>query len=154
MKGYLKPAIVLIMKKVFTIALALAWSIFFSSCELDDKDNFYFVNLEIIDADVPDFFVLNQAHNIEVNFSRPSNCTFFQGFDVFSDENGVTTVVAIGSVLTEEDCTPSQESLTGILTITTEAVPFYTLRFYTGEDTDGNLQYLEYQVPVVDGINQ
>lgn len=142
------------MKKVFTIALVLACSIFFSNCDLDDKDNFYFVNLEITDADVPDFFVLHQSHNIEVSFSRPDNCTYFQGFDAFSDENGVTTVVAIGSVLTEEDCNPTEESLTGILTITPQVAEFYTLRFYAGTDADGNPQYLEHQVPVVDGINQ
>ena len=142
------------MRRIVTIALALVCGLVSLNCELDTGENFFFVNMEITEADVPDFFILNQSHNMEVTFSRPDNCTYFQGFDVFSDENGVTTVVAIGSVLTEEDRAPSQESLTGILTITTDNVQFYTLRFYTGEDADGNLQYLEYQVPVVDGINQ
>jgi hypothetical protein len=135
------------------MALVILCSLFFSNCDLERDENFYFVNLEITDADVPDFFVLNQSHNMEVTFSRPDGCTYFQGFDVFSDENGMTTVVAIGSVLTDEECTSTQESLTGILTITAQDVEFYTLRFYSGEDAEGNIQYLEHRVPVVNGIN-
>lgn len=133
--------------------VVLCGSVFYN-CELDTGENFHFVSMEITEADVPDFFVLNESHNIEVSFSRPDDCTFFQGFDVFSEGNGRTTVVAIGSVLTEEDCITTDESLTGILTVKAENVDIYTLRFYTGEDTDGNLQYLEYQVPVVDEINE
>ena len=109
--------------------------------------------MEITGADVPEVFILNQSHNMDVTFTRGDNCTFFQGFDVFTDENGTTTVVAIGSVLTEEDCSASEESLSGILTITAQDVSFYTLRFYNGEDAEGNAQYLKYIVPVVDGIN-
>ena len=142
------------MKRVITIALALLCGLVFFNCELDTGENFFFVNMEITEADVPDFFVLNQSHNMEVTFVRPDNCTFFQGFDAFFEENGLTTIVAIGSVLTEEDCTASEESLTGILTIPVQDVAFYTLRFYSGEDSEGAAQYIEYTVPVVDGINQ
>lgn len=142
------------MGRIFTIALALICGLFFSNCDLDDKENFFFVNMEITDADVPDFFVLGQSHNMQVTFTRPDNCTYFQGFDVFSDENGMTTVVAVGSVLTEEDCSPSEESLTGILTVRAEAFDFYILRFYSGRDAEGNPQYLEHRVPVVNEIDQ
>ncbi|MEO0572028.1 MAG: hypothetical protein AAF039_10020 [Bacteroidota bacterium] len=141
------------MKRIFATALVLLCGLVFYNCELDTGENFHFVSMEITEADVPDFFELGGSHNVEVNFTRPDDCTFFQGFDVFFEENGRTTVVAIGSVLTDEDCALSEESLTGVLTITAEDVDFYTLRFFTGEDADGNLQYLEYQVPVVDGIN-
>ena len=141
------------MKRIYTTALIVLCGLVFFNCEIDTGENFFFVSMEVTEADVPEFFVLNESHNIEVTFSRPDDCTFFQGFDVFAEENGRTTVVAIGSVLTEEDCVPSEDSLTGILTLTAESVNTYTLRFYSGEDADGNLQYLEYQVPVVDGIN-
>lgn len=141
------------MKRIFTTALVLLYGLVFYNCELDTGENFYFVSMVTTEADIPDFFALNESHNIEVNFTRPDNCTFFQGFDVFSEENGTTTIVAIGSVLTDGDCSPSDESLTGVLTITAEDVDFYTLRFYSGQDADGDILYLEYQVPVVDGIN-
>ncbi|MEM8927740.1 MAG: hypothetical protein AAGC45_06020 [Bacteroidota bacterium] len=142
------------MKRIYATALVVLCGLVFFNCELDTGENFHFVSMEITEVDVPDFFVLSESHDIEVNFSRPDDCTFFQGFDVFSEENGRTTVVAIGSVLTDEDCSPSEETLTGTLTLIAEDVDFYTLRFYTGEDASGNLQYLEYQVPVMEGINQ
>jgi len=141
------------MRRIFTVALVVVCSLFCANCELDTGENFFFVNMEITGADVPEVFILNQSHNMDVTFTRGDNCTFFQGFDVFTDENGTTTIVAIGSVLTEEDCSASEESLSGILTITAQDVSFYTLRFYNGEDAEGNAQYLKYTVPVVDGIN-
>jgi hypothetical protein len=142
------------MKKIITMALVSVCCFLLSNCDLEEEQNFYFVNLEITAADVPDFFVLNQEHNLEVTFARPDGCTYFQGFDASSDVNGVTTIVAIGSVITTEDCISSEESLTAELSITAERLEFYTLRFYAGEDAEGNPQYLEYSVPVVDGINQ
>ena len=111
------------------------------------------MNMEITEVDLPNFLVLNQSHNIEVSIARKDNCTYFQGFDVFTEENGTTTVVAIGSVLTEEDCSTSEENLSGIFTIEVQNVPFYMFRFYNGEDENGNAQYLEHMVPVVDGVN-
>ena len=117
--------------------------LFFSSCELDTGENFFFVSMEIKEADVPDFFVLNQSHNMDVTFLRPDSCTYFQGFDVFTDENELTTIVAIGSVLTqEEDCSSTEELLTDVVTITADSAQFYTLRFYVGDDAEGNQQYL------------
>ncbi len=143
------------MKRVFTLAFIVLVGILFTNCELDTGENFYFVSLNITDADVPDFFVLNQSHNMEVTFLRPDSCTFFQGFDVFTDENGLTTIVAIGSVLIDEDdCSVTDELLTDVVTIPVKDVDFYTLRFYIGEDAEGNPQYDEHRVPVVDGINQ
>ncbi len=141
------------MKRIFATALLVLGGLISVNCELDTGENFHFVSMEITEVDVPNVFILGRAHTIEVGFTRADNCTYFQGFDVFSEENGMTTVVAIGSVLTEEDCSPSDEALTGVLTLTAEDVEFYTLRFYTGEDSDENPQYLEYRVPVVDGIN-
>ena len=137
------------------MALAVACGLFFSGCELDTGENFFFFFFVITEVEVPDSFVLNESYNLEVTFSRPDSCTFFHDFDVFARENGTITVVAIGSVLTEEDCNPTQESLSGIVTLPINyQVPFYTLRFYAGEDGEGNPQFLEYTVPVVDGSNQ
>lgn len=139
------------MKKGFAFILALVIGLSFSGCELETGENFHFVSLEITDADVPDNFVLNGVHNIEVTFTRPDECTFFQGFDVFPDENGVRTIVAIGSVLTdEESCALTQDSMTGTLTITAIIEESYTLRFYAGVDAEGNQLYLEFFVPVIE----
>lgn len=143
------------MKRIYTITLLVAIGLFFSNCELDTRENFYFVSLRITDADIPEFFVSNQSHNMDVTFLRPDSCTYFQGFDVFADENGVTTIVAIGSVLTqEESCSSIEELLTDFVTIPVRDVDFYTLRFYIGEDTEGNPLYDEHSVPVIDGTNQ
>ncbi|MGD1946970.1 MAG: hypothetical protein ACFB0A_12085 [Croceivirga sp.] len=143
------------MKRIYGFILLVMGGLSFSSCELDTQENFHFVNLSITEAEIPDFFVLGQSHSMDVTFLRPDSCTYFQGFDVFTDETGLTTVVAIGSVLTQEgDCTSTEDLLTEIVSVTIKDVEFYTLRFYTGDDANGNHLYDEHRVPVVDGINQ
>ena len=138
------------MKKILALFLLVFCGLNFSGCELDTGENFHFVSLEITSADVPENFVLDRTHNIRVTYSRPDSCTFFQGFDVFAETGGLRTITAIGSVFTEEDCAQQQESVTGTLTITAILQESYTLRFYTGVDADGNPQYLEYVVPVIE----
>lgn len=139
-----------VMKRIYAIALLLVFVWSFSGCEIDSGENFHFKALEIIEADVPENFVLNQSHNIPVTFIRPDDCTFFQGFDVASEAGGIRTIVAIGSVLTEEDCNESEESVSETFTINAIVGGTYSLRFYTGDDANGNPIYLEYEVPVME----
>lgn len=138
------------MKKVFAVVLVALCGLFAVGCELDSGENFHFVSLEITDVAIPDHFVFNQSHTIEVTFSRPDNCTFFHDFDVSPEMGGVWTIVAIGLVLTDEDCSSSDESLMGNLTVNAIRTASYTLRFYAGQDSDGKATYLEYEVPVIE----
>lgn len=143
------------MKRIITIILVISIGLLFHSCELDTGENFHFVSLEITEADVPDVFVLDQSHMIPITFVIPDDCTFFQGFDVFDEGNGQVTITVVGAVLIEEeDCSLLQEFVTETLTINANNVESYTLRFYTGEDEEENAQYLEYVVPVVDGMEE
>lgn len=138
------------MKKALSIFLIVVGTSLFTGCDIDTGENFHFVSLKVVEASIPEHFLLNQSHNIEVSFVRPDDCTFFEGFDVFSDTGGLRTIVPIGSVLTNQDCSSQEENLTGILTLTAIEEEQYTLRFYAGEDADGNAEYIEYVVPVVD----
>ena len=138
------------MKRVFAVVLVALCGLFMVGCELDSGENFHFVSLEVTNVDIPEHFVFNQSHTMEVTFSRPDNCTFFQGFNVSPEMDGVWTIVAVGSVLLDEDCSPSDESLTGNLTVNAIRTASYTLRFYAGEDSDGEATYLEYEVPVIE----
>ncbi len=136
------------MKRFVLFAVGFIFIVLSSSCELDTGENFHFRAMEITGADVPESFTLNSSHAIEVSFLRTDSCTFFQGFDVFEVDGGVLNIVAIGSVLTGDDCGAVNDTLSSTFNLTAIFNGTYRLRFYAGDDADGAPEYLEYEVPV------
>jgi hypothetical protein len=120
-----------------------------SSCKLeDDSVNFRFVALEIVDVDMPESFELNETYEITVRFLRPSACVFFEGFDVTPDGTTTRNVVAIGSDFYEQVCTQAVEEQEASFNFICLYEGTYLFKFWTGEDENGNQQYLEVEVPV------
>lgn len=140
-------------KKV--IALLCVIVVFsFYGCDISSEENFQFVNLKIVSVELPESFQQNASHNIQVTYERPDTCTFFEGFDVFEGELNTRSIVAIGSFLEQEDCVLMDDDITASFEFTALNIGTYTLRFYSGNDVDGNPEYLEYIVPVrPEGVN-
>ncbi|WP_090292497.1 hypothetical protein [Flagellimonas zhangzhouensis] len=143
------------MKKVFmSIMYVVAFSWFVSCSSDDDSPNFYFTTLDVIEADMPEFFELGKTYDIDVLFYRPNGCTYFEGFDVTKTTQTGRDVVVIGSVLTDQDvaCTEAIEEVTATLRFSVIYTDEYNFRFYAGDDANGNPQFIEYTVPV-EGTN-
>ncbi|APQ19299.1 hypothetical protein A9200_00445 [Maribacter hydrothermalis] len=120
-----------------------------NSCSIDDDGaNFHFTALEIIDADVPESFNLNETYVISVRYLKPDRCTYYEGFDVIKDSLTVRNVVAIGSVRTDLNCTEEITEQTASFNFKVIYADPYTFKFYTGENSDGDPEYLEVVVPV------
>lgn len=136
------------LKKPLSLLLCVVF-LGLSSCKLeDDRVNFRFVPLQILSADLPESFELNETYEIRVTYLRPSACVFFEGFDITKE--GVTTrnVVAIGTDFYDEVCTLATEELEASFNFICLYDEPYLFRFWTGEDENGNQQYLEVEVPV------
>ena len=123
----------------------------FVGCEVDSGENFHFVSLEATGATFPETFQLNQTHEILVNYRRPDDCTYFEGFDVLTTDSNTRNVVAIGSVLTNEECTATNDIVEATLFFRVLYDQTYLFRFYSGEDEAGEPIYLEYEVEVTGG---
>jgi len=137
----------------FILIVACSW---FISCEVDDDSpNFYFTALNTIEAEVPESFEFGETYDIEVTFLRPNGCTFFGGFDVVQTAETSRDVVVIGSVLTDENrvCTQAVEEVVATLKFKVIYTDDYIFRFYAGDDADGNATYLEYTVPITEGVS-
>ena len=138
------------MKKVI-LALCCALAILSSSsCSLDsDEQNFQFTVLEVVSADFPESFNHNGIHEIEVTFTRPNDCTFFEGFEVTSPETTTRIVSTIGTILESDSCNDSLEEVSATFRFRVDYTDTYLFRFYSGTDEAGNATYLEYEVPVM-----
>ena len=134
-------------RKLLSIAAFLAL-IFIVGCEIEPEENFQFVPLEVVSADVPEAFVLNAQHNIEITFRRPDNCTFFHDFDISVESSSERNIVVIGSSLTQSNCSESNDEGNATLRFTAIENTTYTFRFYTGIDQSGDPIFLEYIIPV------
>lgn len=138
------------MKKVIALFVILGALMTFNSCDLDDdQPNFHFTTLSVVEAQVPDSFVLNEVYDIEVTYIRPDECTFFEGFDVAKTGETDRDVVVIGSVLTDQQfCAQVIEEVTATFQFNVIFTGEYRFRFYAGQDENDSAVYLEYTVPV------
>lgn len=119
------------------------------SCKFeDDNVNFRFVPLQIVSADLPESFTLNETYEIRVTYVRPSGCFFFEGFDITDEATTTRNVVAIGSEFYEEVCTQAIEELEASFNFIVLYDETYLFRFWNGEDENGVDQYIEIEVPV------
>jgi len=136
------------LKKSLSVLLCfLALSL--SSCKLeDDRLNFRFVPLQIVSAELPNSFELNETYQIYVTYIRPSACVVYDGFDITDAGRTTRNVVAIGSEFYDEPCTQAIEEIETYFNFIVLYDEPYLFRFWTGQDENGNDLYLEIEVPV------
>lgn len=136
------------MRKKF-IFLVIFVTLILSGCSNDDGSNFHFTALQITDAEVPESFELNQTYQINVTYALPNGCTAYEGFDVSEEDTTIRNVVAIGSVRTDiEACTQAIVEGQAFFNFTVIYNEPYTFKFFQGENSDGEAEFLEIIVPV------
>lgn len=138
------------MKKIFFRLLFFTTLLLVNSCTNDDAPNFHFVPLQIVSAELPEFFSLNQTYQIRVTYTKPDTCTSFSGFDVTPKDVTVRNVVVIGTTRTDQE-TCDETPIEGVATFGFVVNHFqtYVFRFWQGEDENGEQQYFEVEVPVI-----
>ncbi len=137
----------MIKKSLFLLFLG----IFLGGCSLDDDSpNFHFSLLRAESVDLPEFFELNETYRITVDYVLPDGCTFFDRFNVTDGGTTIRNVVAVGATRTDvEACTTEIVEGQAFFNFVVIYDQPYTFRFYQGEDTEGEPQFLEVIVPVV-----
>ncbi|MGV3461593.1 MAG: hypothetical protein ACO1N9_14185 [Flavobacterium sp.] len=141
------------MKKILLLLCVIVMAV---ACVPDDGDNLKF-HVEFIPVEsvqLPESITPGNNYEIKVNFRRPDDCHYFDGF--YYEANGSVRVVAVQTLFIEDaSCAPIEteepESESFILQCPIN-FPYdsYTFKFYQGEDAQGNQQFLEFEVPVME----
>ena len=136
------------MKKILIYGFTI---LLFFSCSIDDDSNNY--SLEILpveSVDIPDEFELGQTYPITVHYFRPTTCHAFREF-YYVKENNIRTVAPINYVFEEDNnCTDLENDLVeATFNFIVTSNGSYIFKFWQGEDTNGEDQYLTIEVPVV-----
>lgn len=133
------------LNKVLGLAALMVLSV---GCSDDLQENFRLVNLKILEADMPEAFMLNETYTIFVTYERMNGCVYFEGFDVHEPELTTREIVAIGTELEEADCTEAITQAQASFNFNVLHEGTYTFRFFSGFDENNQATYLEYSVAV------
>lgn len=137
------------MKRALCFFLIVLTAITFSSCNVDDTSDFYYVSLPIESVELPESFKLNETYQINVTYMRPDDCTFFEGFDVAKPGTTIRDVVVVGSTFSGDgNCVEISEEIIVSFKFLVLYTDTYVFRFWTGENANGESEYLEIEVPV------
>lgn len=134
------------MKKIiflFLIALGI------TSCSLQgDQPNFEYHLLPVTDVVVPNKYAVDSITNITLKYKRPTSCYYFNNF--YYKPEGFTRVVAIEAVKSlQNDCTVDNETIYEVnLKFKPIAQGTYHFKFWTGTNSSGVDEFLEYDVEV------
>jgi len=141
------------MKRILRVMSLAIVVLSMSNCNIDSDENFHFVTLRILDAELPESFELNQTYNVQVTYERLNGCVFFEGFEVHQPELTTRDVIAIGTELDNTDCTQAVEEGVANFDFNVLYEGTYTFRFFNGFDDNEDAIYLEYQVEVLPNSN-
>jgi uncharacterized protein YcfL len=136
------------MKKLIALSLALFLLV---SCSINDDDsiNYSFEILPVESVDIPTEFTLGEIYPITVSYFKPSTCHSFKEF-YYLKENNIRTVALIHYVFEDTDCEILEEELVeSTFNFIVTSNGSYIFKFWQGEDTNGEDQYLTIEVPVV-----
>ena len=136
------------MKRLGFLLTIASVFILYSCNKDDDKKSVTFNKLQIVEAELPDTFRLGASYQVWVTYMRPNNCTYFQGFDVYSDTVSSRTVTAIGAYYTDQVCEQEAVEVTDFFVFKVIYDQTYKFRFWKGEDDAGKPEFLEIEVPV------
>ena len=138
----------MIMKSIVSLIFVL-FAFVLSSCSLsDDQPNYYFVPLQVVSAELPESFSLHETYQINVTYVLPNGCASFEGFDVTPIAETTRNVVPIGSQFDDPECVDGMAEVEGSFNFICLYTDAYLFRFWTGEDENGEHEYLEIEVPV------
>lgn len=136
------------MKKIVFVWMILGM-LLLNGCDIDSAEpNFFFVPLKITSVEVPEFFAHGEVYTINVTYERPNSCVTYEGFDINTDGESIRYITCIGAEFNGEICTQAVyygQASFEFLVLNHEP---YTLKFWGGEDAQGNPIYLDYYIPV------
>ncbi|WP_299430877.1 hypothetical protein [uncultured Maribacter sp.] len=138
------------MKRLVPLIAIIFLGTLLSNCSVDnDSPNFQFVPLQIISAQLPESFNLDETYQIKVSFIKPNGCTSYEGFDVTKEDQTIRNVVVVGSERIDiDDCTEQAVEQTAEFNFVVLYNETYTFKFWLGETGSGEDEYLEIDVPV------
>jgi hypothetical protein len=121
----------------------------FSSCSIESEDqiSFSLVFLPIETAEVPTEFEFGETYSITIRYFLPSACYQFR--DIYYDYDENSRIIAVNSILNNDQiCTQALIEQEHTFSVICSQEENYVFKFWQGENSQGEDQYLIVEVPV------
>lgn len=142
------------MKKLLSLLFIVLLVV--TACSTDDEDriDFHVEFVPVLSVDLPETVTPGQTYEMKVTFNLPTDCHYFDGFYYMPSEN--TRTVAVQTIVIEDmDCqTPIDGNASEQKSFNFYCSPGYqfenyVFKFYQGQDAQGQDQFLEVEIPIV-----
>jgi hypothetical protein len=139
------------MKKILFLLCLIVLS---AACALDEDNNqqFHVEFIPVESVDLPQNMSPGHEYEVTVNFRRPNDCYYFDGF-YYQASDHIRTVAVQALYIEDANCSPITSELPDSESFILKcpenyAFDTYLFKFYQGEDAAGNQIYLEREVPI------
>lgn len=129
--------------------LFIAFCFILSSCELNSgQPEFSLETLPVSEVDMPSAFAQDSITEITVKYIRPTSCHFFDSF--YYNKNGFERTVAIYAAKDNQgSCQTDNVTIVEVpLRFKPTEIGTFHFKFWSGEDSFGLDQFIEYDVVV------
>ncbi|MBM1105309.1 hypothetical protein JQC67_04060 [Aurantibacter crassamenti] len=133
---------------MYVFILLVAIGLTTASCSKDENDTIEFKALQISEVELPESFSLGNTYEVKVIYSAPDGCTYFEGFDVTQKDTTIREVFAIGSRNIDKQCDQAVTNHEESFLFKVVHDQDYLFKFWQGQNTEGEAQFLEIEVPV------
>lgn len=142
------------MKKLLLLLALVTFGIF-SSCSPEGSDHPEFT-LELVpvqDVEMPEFFERGRTYDLTLFYSMPSDCHYLNNIIPEQAGENVWVVAIEAFVVDNPDCNQFEQMVMEEVIVQFTCTTSYsgdscTLKFYNGDDYDGNPRFIERTIPV------
>lgn len=142
------------MKKLLLLLVLVTFGIF-SSCSPEGSDNPEFT-LELVpvqDVVMPEFFERGKTYDLTLFYTMPSDCHYLNNIIPEPAGQNVWVVAIEAFVVDNPDCEQYEHMVMEEVLVQFTCTNSYsgnscTLKFYNGEDSEGNPRFIERTIPV------
>lgn len=124
----------------------------FSACSSDDlqTDNSVLEILPIENISLPESFEYNMVYTIYYDYTQPTNCHAF--YNLYYDANGDERIIAVVNRKHDNgNCQSTDNQIIRSFDFhCTKQQGVYIFKLWQGENSDGEDEYLTYEIPVID----
>lgn len=133
------------MKKIFFVIFTF---ILFSSCSNEDDQVLHHELLAIQDAIVPETFEYGKIYDITLKYIVPDDCYIYSDV-LYEYDNEARNIAVISTVIENKNC--ETIDLKDDLNFRIQALQdnTYILKFWQGDDENGEPVYLIKEIPVI-----
>lgn len=137
------------MKKIFFVLFTF---ILLSSCSDDDGLEYHYELLAVEDVIVPEEFEFGKIYNITVKYVVPDDCYVYSEI-LYEYNEDARNIAIISTVIDDKNCADLDFEDEINFNIQALQESPYILKFWQGDDENGNPIYLIKEVPVVNENN-